>query len=152
MSLVDLFSALADPTRCRVVEMLHERARPVHELAAEFDISRPAISRHLKVLKDAGLVVEEKSGRENLYSLQRSKLKPMQDWLEKHRAGKAQVKKAVTKKPAQPKPVAEIAAVAPAPEPVVATPTRPSRVPRAPRPIEAPPAPAAAPQLSFFDL
>ena len=56
MSLVGLFSALADPTRCRVVEMLHERSRPVHELAAAFDISRPAISRHLKVLKDAGLV------------------------------------------------------------------------------------------------
>ena len=151
MSLVDLFSALADPTRCRVVEMLHERARPVHELAAEFDISRPAISRHLKVLKDAGLVVEEKSGRENLYSLQRSKLKPMQDWLEKHRVARASAKKAATSKPARPKLVAEIAAAPPAPEPVVVPPARPSRVPKAPRPIVVTP-PAVAPQLSFFDL
>jgi len=85
MSLVELFSALGDPTRSRVVEMLHERARPVHELAAAFDISRPAISRHLKVLKDAGLVREEKAGRENVYSLQRGKLKPMLDWLGRHR-------------------------------------------------------------------
>jgi len=147
MSLVDLFSALADPTRCRVVEMLHERARPVHELAAEFDISRPAISRHLKVLKDAGLVVEEKSGRENLYSLQRAKLKPMQDWLEKHRTAKAP-----TKGPAKPKVVAEIAPAPPVPEPIVLAPAKPSRVPRAPRSVVVPPPPAAAPQLSFFDL
>jgi DNA-binding transcriptional ArsR family regulator len=166
MSLVDLFSALADPTRCRVVEMLHERSRPVHELAAAFDISRPAISRHLKVLKDAGLVIEEKSGRENLYSLQRPNLKPMQDWLEKHRT-------APTKKAARQKAVAapEAVAAAPAPaieptpvpepivappEPVVATPApepaKPRRTPRAPRPPVVAPPPAAAPQLSFFDL
>lgn len=143
MSLVDLFSALADPTRCRVVEMLQERARPVHELAAEFDISRPAISRHLKVLKDAGLVVEEKSGRENLYSLQRAKLKPMQDWLEKHRTAKG---------PAKSKVAAEIAPARPVPEPIVLAPAKPSRVPRAPRSVVVPPPPAAAPQLSFFDL
>jgi len=82
MSLVELFSALADSTRCRVVEMLHERPRPVHELAAAFAISRPAISRHLKVLKDAGLVQEEKAGRENVYSLQRQSLKALSGWLE----------------------------------------------------------------------
>jgi DNA-binding transcriptional ArsR family regulator len=168
MSLVDLFSALADPTRCRVVEMLHERSRPVHELAAAFDISRPAISRHLKVLKDAGLVIEEKAGRENLYSLQRAHLKPMQDWLEKHRT-------APTKKSAKAKLVAEPVAaepiivepiapapipepVAPAPEPVAVAPepeAKPKRTPKpkAPRPAPAaPPPPAAAPQLSFFDL
>ncbi len=83
MTPVDQFSALADPTRCRVIEMLHERPMPVHELTAAFDISRPAISRHLRVLKDARLVKEEKQGRENIYSLQRGKLKPMSTWLEK---------------------------------------------------------------------
>lgn len=86
MSPVDQFAALADPTRCRVVELLSGQARPVHELAAAFDISRPAISRHLRVLKEAGLVKEEKRGRENVYALQRARLKPMQDWLDKHRA------------------------------------------------------------------
>jgi DNA-binding transcriptional ArsR family regulator len=164
MSLVDLFSALADPTRCRVVEMLHERSLPVHELAAAFDISRPAISRHLKVLKDAGLVVEEKSGRENLYSLQRAKLKPMQDWLEKHRTAKAPAKRPATPKvveavtiaaePVAPSPVFEPAPSPPALEPVVASPApvpdKPKRTPRAPRPVVV--APPPAPQLSFFDL
>ncbi len=166
MSLVDLFSALADPTRCRVVEMLHERARPVHELAAAFDISRPAISRHLKVLKDAGLVVEEKTGRENVYSLKRAELKPMQDWLEKHRTARA------GKKAARVKPVAEVVpslvpvpssvSVVEMPEPVSTPITatievpetkaeKPQRRPRVPREPVSPP-PAAAPQLSFFDL
>ncbi len=166
MSLVDLFSALADPTRCRVVEMLHERARPVHELAAAFDISRPAISRHLKVLKDAGLVIEEKTGRENVYSLQRAELQPMQDWLEKHRTARP------VRKVARPRPAAEAAVPAPVPPaiPVLAMPEpepapieavpivvadieveKPSRRPRTPREAVAPP-PVAAPQLSFFDL
>ena len=154
---------------------MHERSRPVHELAAAFDISRPAISRHLKVLKDAGLVIEEKSGRENVYSLQRAKLKPMQDWLEKHRTArvtkrgaKASVVAAegepidapVAVAAAVPAPVAEPALVAEpgVPEPVAAAAepevTKPRRAPRekAPRPVVAAPPPAAVPQLSFFDL
>jgi DNA-binding transcriptional ArsR family regulator len=78
------FAALADPTRCRVIELLHERPRPVHELAAAFSISRPAISRHLRVLKNAELVHEEKQGRENIYSLRRHHLRPLADWLNRH--------------------------------------------------------------------
>ena len=165
MSLVDLFSALADPTRCRVVEMLHERSRPVHELAAAFDISRPAISRHLKVLKDAGLVVEEKTGRENVYSLQRAQLQPMQDWLEKHRTARAPKKAGKARSVAGPAVVAPDSAVASAaPEAVVPVPVvelpitiaaidadKPRRRPRLPREVISPP-PVAAPQLSFFDL
>ncbi len=151
MSLVDLFSALADPTRCRVVEMLHERSRPVHELAAAFDISRPAISRHLKVLKDAGLVTEEKAGRENVYSLRHGKLKPMQEWLEKQRTPKAASKKAPVKRVAKARPKAELV-VAAAPPPPTPAPEAPAPR-RAPRPaVVAPPAAAPAPQLSFFDL
>ena len=85
MNPVVQFAALADPTRCRVLELLHERPMPVHELAAAFSISRPAISRHLRVLKEASLVREEKQGRENRYSLQRQQLRPMADWLDRHR-------------------------------------------------------------------
>jgi DNA-binding transcriptional ArsR family regulator len=163
MSLVDLFSALADPTRCRVVEMLHERSRPVHELSAAFDISRPAISRHLKVLKDAGLVVEEKTGRENVYSLRRNELKPMQEWLEKHRTAKpakkvTRAKAAIAPEvvaPPPPAPVVEpvvIEPVAAAPIAEVPKPRRAPKPPRAPKDVVAAPPPAAAPQLSFFDL
>jgi DNA-binding transcriptional ArsR family regulator len=78
---VSQFAALADETRCRMLELLRERARPVHELAAEFEISRPAISRHLRVLKDAGLVREEKRGRENLYALETAQLMVADRWL-----------------------------------------------------------------------
>lgn len=84
MSVDAQFAALADATRCRVVELLHEKPRPVHDLAAAFSISRPAISRHLRVLKEAGLVKEEKRGRENVYSLQRQRLRPPSDWLTRH--------------------------------------------------------------------
>jgi DNA-binding transcriptional ArsR family regulator len=115
MTPIDQFSALADATRCRVIEMLHERPMPVHELTAAFDISRPAISRHLRVLKEAQLVKEEKQGRENVYSLQRQKLKPMAQWLE--RVGpKPAVKAAPAVRPAPVKVI--VAKESPAPQPM----------------------------------
>lgn len=97
MSPADQFFALADATRCRVVELLSERAMPVHELAAAFSISRPAISRHLRVLKEAGLVKEIKRGRENIYSLQRQKLAPLGRWLERRGRVVAAARKTVPK-------------------------------------------------------
>lgn len=116
MTPADQFSALADPTRCRVIELLHQRPMPVHELTAAFDISRPAISRHLRVLKEASLVKEEKQGRENVYSLVRARLWPMTQWLEKHGQAKPSVaKRAKTKAPIA-KPV-EIVLAKPAPRP-----------------------------------
>jgi len=137
MTPVDQFSALADPTRCKVIEMLHERPMPVHELTAAFDISRPAISRHLRVLKDARLVKEEKQGRENIYSLQRARLKPMSTWLEK--LGPKPAMKAA-------EPVVE-AAPAPAPK------TKPKAKVAAPKPTAAPKAPvmpkAPPPQMQL---
>ena len=78
------FAALADETRCALVEMLREKPRPVHELAAAFEISRPAVSRHLRLLREAGLVVEERQGRENVYTLQRKSLKTLAVWLDRH--------------------------------------------------------------------
>ena len=78
------FAALADDTRCALIDLLRERPRPVHELAVMFPISRPAISRHLRILKDAGLVGEERDGRENVYSLKRQSLRRLSSWLEQH--------------------------------------------------------------------
>lgn len=78
------FAALSDETRCALVDLLRERPRPVHELAAAFPISRPAISRHLRVLKEAGLIAEERDGRENVYSLKRHRLRALVTWLEQH--------------------------------------------------------------------
>lgn len=110
---VDQFSALADPTRCRVIELLHQRPMPVHELTAAFDISRPAISRHLRVLKEARLVREEKKGRENVYALQRPRLKPMLQWLERHETKAPEV--AVAKKKMKARTVAPAPVAVPAP-------------------------------------
>ncbi len=78
---IAIYSALADATRCRIVEILMSGPIPVHTLADAFSISRPAISRHLRVLKTAGLVVEVKKGRENLYTLKAGKLSGAVKWL-----------------------------------------------------------------------
>lgn len=109
---VDQFAALGDATRVRVLELLSEKSRPVHDLAAAFDISRPAISRHLRVLKEAGLVKEEKQGRENLYALQRAPLKPLLEWLDTHRANPA--RQAKTQRPKSATAKAKAAAPVPA--------------------------------------
>lgn len=79
---VPVYSALADATRCRILEILQTGPIPVHTLAAAFSISRPAISRHLRVLKTAGLVAEVKKGRENLYAFKPAKLERARLWLE----------------------------------------------------------------------
>ena len=88
MTPVPQFAALADETRCGIVELLRDGPRPVHELAAAFAISRPAVSRHLRLLREAGLVAEERHGRENVYSLQRQQLRLVSAWLERHWATK----------------------------------------------------------------
>lgn len=79
---VAIYSALADATRCRIVEILREGSVPVHQLAEAFSISRPAISRHLRVMKEAGLVAEVKKGRENLYALRAEKLGKATAWID----------------------------------------------------------------------
>jgi DNA-binding transcriptional ArsR family regulator len=80
----DHFTALADPTRRRIIAMLVERDRTVNEIAEEFDISRPAISKHLRVLRHAGLVREEKRGRERIQRFNGAALKPVADWINKY--------------------------------------------------------------------
>ena len=64
-----VLEALGDRQRRAILRMLSERARPVHELAAELPISRPAVSRHLRLLKDAGLVVDRPAGNQRIYQL-----------------------------------------------------------------------------------
>jgi DNA-binding transcriptional ArsR family regulator len=79
---VALYSALADVTRCRILEILKAAPTPVHVLSEAFSISRPAISRHLRVLKSAGLVAEVKNGRENVYTFKPGKLTAARTWLD----------------------------------------------------------------------
>jgi DNA-binding transcriptional ArsR family regulator len=63
----DAWTALGDPTRRAIFEQLVERPRAVGELAAVFPVSRPAVSQHLKVLKDARLVVDRPAGNRRIY-------------------------------------------------------------------------------------
>ena len=61
------WTALGDPTRKAIFELLADRPRPVGELAGELPVSRPAVSQHLRVLKDAGLVVDQAVGTRRIY-------------------------------------------------------------------------------------
>jgi DNA-binding transcriptional ArsR family regulator len=75
-------SALADPTRRRVFERLTDGPRPVSEIAADLPVSRPAVSQHLKVLREAGLVTARKHGRQQLYSARPDGLAELRSWLD----------------------------------------------------------------------
>jgi DNA-binding transcriptional ArsR family regulator len=63
------WTALADPTRRRIFELIVERPYSVGELARDFPVSRPAVSQHLKVLKDAGLVMDTRAGKQRIYRI-----------------------------------------------------------------------------------
>jgi DNA-binding transcriptional ArsR family regulator len=76
------FAALADPTRRRVLEALASGPKAVGEIAASFPVSRPAISQHLKVLKDAGLVTDRPEGARRVYSIDPAGLGPLRAWLD----------------------------------------------------------------------
>jgi DNA-binding transcriptional ArsR family regulator len=76
-----VFGALADPTRRAILAGLRESEAPVHVLAARFEISRPGVSKHLAVLRQAGLVREQRRGRENVYAINRDALADARAWL-----------------------------------------------------------------------
>jgi DNA-binding transcriptional ArsR family regulator len=84
MTAARALSALADPTRMEVFERVAERPRGVGELAAGLPVSRPAVSQHLKVLKEAGLVTAEKQGRARIYRIDPKGLGDLRAWLDQH--------------------------------------------------------------------
>lgn len=77
-----VFAALADPTRRTVFERVAERPTTVGALAGQLPVSRPAVSQHLKVLKDAGLVRDEPKGTSRIYSIDPAGLGPIRRWLD----------------------------------------------------------------------
>ena len=79
------FYALADPTRRAVLDLLRRGAQPAGQIAEAFPVSRPAISKHLRQLRKARLVVEHRSGRHRLYRLNPEPLKAVDSWLENYR-------------------------------------------------------------------
>jgi DNA-binding transcriptional ArsR family regulator len=82
MPAADPFDALGDPTRREILRLLSEGDKPVHAIADSLPISRPAVSRHLRLLKDAGLVSERAEGNRRIYHLQGEGVRAVQDYLE----------------------------------------------------------------------
>lgn len=81
----DAFHAVADPTRRAVLDLLRRGSLPAGEIAQKFTVSRPAISKHLGVLRRASLVREEKVGRQRMYHLNPRPLREIDGWLEQYR-------------------------------------------------------------------
>ena len=78
----DVFDAIADPTRRRLIGLLAESEElPLHELTGQFQMGRTAVSKHLTVLKEAGLVHDRKVGRETRFSLNADPLRQVEDWV-----------------------------------------------------------------------
>ena len=78
----DVFEAISHPARRRMLDLLADNgAAPVHTLAANFTMSRPAVSQHLRVLLDAGLVAEHRHGRERRYRCVPTNLETVRDWV-----------------------------------------------------------------------
>ena len=91
------FQILADPTRRAVLDLLRQGARPAGEIALSFPVSRPAISKHLRLLRRADLVRQYRHGRHRFYQLNPQPLKAVDRWLERYRvlwgAKRARLKK-----------------------------------------------------------
>jgi len=80
-----VFDAIADPTRRRVLELLSDRELSAGEIASAFTVSRPAVSRHLRVLREAGLVRSRRDSQRRVYGLEPGPLREVDAWLEKYR-------------------------------------------------------------------
>ena len=81
----DVFQAIADPTRRQIINMLAHQTLNLNSVAGNFDISRPAISKHVKVLEECGLIKIKQQGRERICYVQGKKLNEVSEWVESFR-------------------------------------------------------------------
>ena len=81
----DVFQAIADPTRRQIINMLAHKSLNLNSVAENFDVSRPAISKHIKILTECGLIVINQVGRERYCEAKLAKLNEVSDWVEKYR-------------------------------------------------------------------
>lgn len=79
------FEVLAEPNRRRILDLLRESERPVGDLVAALDVSQPAVSKHLRVLREAGLVEVRPDGQRRLYRVRPEPLRLIADWLAPYR-------------------------------------------------------------------
>ncbi|MFN8571185.1 MAG: metalloregulator ArsR/SmtB family transcription factor [Gemmatimonadaceae bacterium] len=83
--MTETFAALAEPQRFRIVELLRVGARPVNDISERLRLTQPQVSKHLRVLKDAGLVDVQPRAQQRLYELRPQALRQLHDWLERYR-------------------------------------------------------------------
>jgi DNA-binding transcriptional ArsR family regulator len=81
----DVYQAIADPTRRQIIDLLAHKTLPVNDVAERFDISRPAISKHIKILNECGLVVIKKEGRKRYCRADTRKLQEVIEWAQRYR-------------------------------------------------------------------
>ena len=81
----DVFQAIADPVRRGIIELLAKEALTVNAVAEKFDVSRPAISKHLKILKECDIIVITKKGRERFCQIQPKNLLPAFLWIDQYK-------------------------------------------------------------------
>lgn len=81
----DVFQAIADPTRREIIGLLARQPLNLNAVAENFDISRPAISKHIKILTECGLIMIRKEGRERYCEAKFDKLNEVSDWVEQYR-------------------------------------------------------------------
>jgi DNA-binding transcriptional ArsR family regulator len=82
---MDAFMALADPTRRQIIQSLAGGETAFGDIAEQFEMSRPAVSQHLKVLREAGLVAVRRDAQRRIYRVEASGLREVDEWLEKVR-------------------------------------------------------------------
>lgn len=81
----DVFQAIADPTRREIINMIARQSLNLNTVAENFDISRPAISKHIKILTECGLITIKQQGRERYCEAQLKKLNEVSEWVEQYR-------------------------------------------------------------------
>jgi DNA-binding transcriptional ArsR family regulator len=81
----DTFAALAEPSRFRIVELLLAGPCPVNDISARLELAQPQVSKHLRVLKQAGLVDVQPRAQQRLYQLRPQPLRRLHEWLERYR-------------------------------------------------------------------
>jgi DNA-binding transcriptional ArsR family regulator len=81
----DVFQAIADPTRRQIIGLLSQKTLTLNGVAENFEVSRPAISKHIKILTECGLIVIRQQGRERFCEANLGKLKEVSEWAEQYR-------------------------------------------------------------------
>jgi DNA-binding transcriptional ArsR family regulator len=81
----DVFQAIADPTRREIINLVARQSLTQNAVADHFDISRPAVSKHIKILTECGLIVVKQQGRERYCEVQLGQLKEVSAWIEQYR-------------------------------------------------------------------